>query len=56
MKIIENIQKNGKITAGEAAKMFKISRQAALKELSKLVKLEVIRPHGKGRGAYYVIE
>lgn len=56
MKIIENIQKNGKITAGEAAKMFKISRQAALKELSKLVKLEIIRLEGKGRGANYVIE
>lgn len=55
MKIIEYIQKNGKITAGEVAKMFKITRQAALKELSKLVKLEVIKLEGKGRGAHHVI-
>ncbi len=55
MRIIERIQNNGKITAGEVAKMFKITRQAGLKELSKLVKLEVIKLEGKGRGAYYVI-
>jgi len=35
--------------------MFKITRQAALKELSKLVKLEVIALKGKGRGAHYVL-
>jgi Fic family protein len=53
MKIVEYIQKNGRITSGDAAKMFKITRQASLKELSKLVKLEVIKLVGKGRGAYY---
>lgn len=55
MKIIEILQKNGKITAGDAAKVFKITRQAALKELNKLVKLEVIKLEGKGRGANYVL-
>lgn len=55
MKIIEYLQQNGKITAGDAAKMFKITRQAALKELSKLVKLEIIKLEGKGRGAHYEI-
>ncbi|MCZ7395877.1 MAG: Fic family protein [Candidatus Methanoperedens sp.] len=54
MKIIEILQKNGKITAGDVAKMFKITRQASLKELTKLVKLEVIKLEGKGRGANYV--
>ncbi|MCD6522066.1 Fic family protein [Candidatus Calescamantes bacterium] len=55
MEIIEFIQRNGKITAGDVADMFKITRQAALKELSKLVKLEVIALKGKGRGAHYVL-
>lgn len=35
--------------------MFKITRLVALKELYKLVKLEIIKLEGKGRGAYYVI-
>ena len=43
------------ITSGDVAKMFKLTRQAALKELSKLVELEVITLEGKGRGAHYVI-
>jgi len=55
MKIIEFIQRNGKITAGNVADMFKITRQAALKELSKLVELEIIALKGKGRGAHYVL-
>jgi Fic family protein len=55
MKIIEILQNNGKITAGDVAKVFKISRQAALKELTKLVKLDVIKLEGKGRGANYIL-
>lgn len=55
MKIIEFIQRDGKITAGDVADMFKITRQAALKELSKLAELEVIVLKGKGRGAHYVL-
>ncbi|HEY9205410.1 MAG TPA: hypothetical protein VIO58_05765 [Candidatus Methanoperedens sp.] len=39
-----------------SAKMFKIRRQAAHKELSKLVKFEIIKLEGKGRGAYYVLD
>jgi len=55
MKIIGNIQRNGQITTGESAKMFNISRQAAIKELSMLVELEVIKPEGSGRCVYYAI-
>ena len=55
IKIIENIQRNGRIATGEMTKMFDITRQAALKELSKLVKLEIIKLEGMGRGAYYVL-
>lgn len=55
MKIIEHLQRNGRITTGDMAKMFGVTRQAALKELSKLVELEVIKLEGKGRGAHYVL-
>ncbi len=55
MKIIEYIQTNRQITAGNAAEMFKITRQAALKEINKLVESGIIKLEGKGRGAHYVI-
>jgi len=55
MDIIEYIQRYGQISSGDVAKMFTLTRQAALKELSKLVELEVITLEGKGRGAHYVI-
>ncbi len=56
MKIIEFMQRNGRITAGNVANMFKITRQAALKELSKLVKMDVIELKGSGRGAHYELK
>ena len=46
---------NGRITTGDMAKMFGVTRQVALKELSKLVELEVIKLEGKGRGAHYIL-
>lgn len=55
IKIIGHIQMNGQITAGNVAEMFKITRQAALKEINKLVKSGIIKLEGKGRGAHYVI-
>ena len=55
IKIIDYIQKNGRITAGDIAKMYNISRQAALKELSKLVEHEIIKLKGSGRGAHYIL-
>ncbi|MFH1453664.1 MAG: Fic family protein [Armatimonadota bacterium] len=55
MKIVGAINQNGKITAGDISKVFNISRQAALKEISKMVDLKVLKLIGKGRGAHYVI-
>jgi len=55
MSIVEFLNQNSKITAGDIAKMFKISRQAALKEIGKLVKLEVVALKGKKRGAHYIL-
>jgi Fic family protein len=55
MKIVERIIQNGKIGIGEVSKEFKITRQAALKEVNKLVDLKVVRLKGRGRGANYVL-
>jgi len=55
MRIIEFINQNGKITVGDIAEMFKITRQATLKEIGKLVKLEVVALRGEKRGAHYIL-
>jgi len=54
MKIVEAVNKSQKITAGDIAAMFGISRQSALKEAGKLLEINVLTPVGKGRGAHYV--
>lgn len=53
MIIVEKAVPGEKITSGEVSKMFRISRQAALKEMNKLIELDVFRLNGKGRGAHY---
>jgi Fic family protein len=55
MKIIEYINQKGKIAAGNISEMFGLSRQGALKEMSKLVKLGVVKLEGAKRGAHYVM-
>ncbi len=55
MRIVEKINQNEKITVGDVSKEFKITRQAALKEMNKLVNLKVVGLKGKGRGAYYIL-
>jgi predicted HTH transcriptional regulator len=53
MRIVEHTNLNGKITNKDIRGMFKISPQAAHKEINKLVKLGVVKAEGKGRGLYY---
>ncbi|MEW6417322.1 MAG: Fic family protein [Nitrospirota bacterium] len=53
MKIVERIIQNDRVGIGEVSEMFKITRQAALKEMTKLLKQGVVQLIGKGRGAYY---
>lgn len=55
MRIVEIINQNSKISIGDISKMFNITRQAALKEIDKLVNLKVVKLIGKGRSAHYVI-
>jgi Fic family protein len=56
MKIIEFINQNGRLTNRDVRDMFKVSAQAAHKELVKLIELEVIEPKGKGRGLFYQLK
>jgi Fic family protein len=53
LKILEIIKEKGKVSNRDLRKVFKISRQAMLKEISKLIDVKVIKLVGKGRGAYY---
>ena len=55
MKIVEFINKNGRITNRDARDMFKISDRAALKEIRKLLDLKAIKAEGKGRSLSYVL-
>jgi len=55
IKILERIREKGKITNSDLRLMFKVSRQAILKEVAKLIDAKLIKLLGKGRGAYYKI-
>jgi Fic family protein len=56
MRIVEFINLYGKVTNKDVREMFKVSPQAAHKEIIKLVKLEVIKPFGKGRSLSYQLK
>ena len=56
MQMVEFINTAGKITSGDIQKMFKISRQAAHKEITALMELGVIKSQGVGRATYYVLD
>jgi len=55
MRIVERIIESGSISNREVREMFGISDRAALKEITKLVGLEVVRAEGKGRSSTYVL-
>ncbi|RLF75780.1 hypothetical protein DRN39_06780 [Thermococci archaeon] len=56
MRIVEFINLHAKITNKDVRTMFKITSQAAYKEIMKLVKLDVIEPVGKGRSLSYQLK
>ncbi len=56
MQIVEFINTAGKITSSDIQRMFKISRQAAHKEIKALIELGVIKSQGVGRATYYVLD
>lgn len=53
IQILGKIKERGKITNRDLRVMFKVSRQAILKEISKLIDTGLIELAGKGRSAYY---
>lgn len=55
MRIVEYINANGKVAVNDISVMFKISRQAALKEIGKLVELDVVKREGQARATYYIM-
>jgi len=56
MKIIEFINQNGKISNRDVREMFKLSDEGALKEIKKLIDLEIIKSEGKGRAVHYILK
>ena len=56
IKIIEFMQRNGKITSGDLQKMFQISRQAIHKEIRKMAELDIIEQKGSGKAIFYVLK
>ena len=56
IQIIEHLILNGRITSSEIQKMFTISRQAAHKEIKKMIELNIVEPKGTGKATYYIIK
>jgi len=54
--IMEYISTQGKITSAEIQNMFNISRQAAHKEIKKLLDLDLIEKKGESTATYYVFK
>jgi Fic family protein len=56
MRIIEFINQNGKVSNRDVREMFKLSDEGALKEIKKLINLDIIKSEGKGRALHYIIK
>lgn len=56
MKIVEWIVQNERINSADIQKMFKISRQAAHKQIKELINLRIITPKGQGKSTHYVLK
>jgi Fic family protein len=55
MRIVELINKKGKVANKDMQEEFNISAQAVHKELAKLVKMKIIKASGQGRSLHYVL-
>jgi len=55
MRIVEFINRSGRITNRDVREMFKLSNRAALDEINKLIELQVLKSEGKGRGLHYLL-
>ena len=55
MKIVERINTNGYITNKMIREAFNMSDEGVLKEINKLINLDVVKSEGKGRNVRYVL-
>ena len=56
MRIVEFINRSGRITNRDVREMFKLSDEGALKEIKKLINLGVVKSQGKGRALHYILQ
>jgi len=56
IRILGKIKEKGRIANKDLRAMFPVSRQAVLREISKLIDAGIIELVGKGRGAYYRVK
>jgi len=56
IKLYASLNQNGKIINKDAREMFKLSDEGALKEIKKLINLEIIKSEGKGRALHYILK
>lgn len=56
MKVIEFIHAHGSVKTSDLVAMFKVSRQAALKELTAMVEKDLVQREGDRRGARYILK
>jgi predicted HTH transcriptional regulator len=56
MRVIEFIHTNGSVKSSDLVAMFRISRQAALKELTALGEKGLLQREGDRRGARYILK
>jgi Fic family protein len=54
MEILEAAIRDGRITSGDVAKRYRISPQAARKELRKMIDLGILERKGEGRASHFV--
>ena len=55
IKVVEFLQKQGKITNRQIRDLLKVSNKTAYKLLQDLIKSKVIKKAGKGRSVYYIL-
>lgn len=55
MRIVEFLHERGRMSNQDLRSMLKVSRQAALKELTKLIHLGVVHPKDRGRNLHYIL-
>jgi tetratricopeptide (TPR) repeat protein len=54
-RVLKLVKQDGQITSKRLMEALHISKATATRRLAQLVERELLQPHGKGRGVYYVL-